>query len=94
MQRKIPAFATAAPATVATSTQSTVVTTRQQKEEEKKEPVQDKVMTEKEDKEGKGGIHCDARTSCPERTTCCFMVSSKKWGCCPLPEVNTASLHH
>ncbi|XP_038562642.1 granulin a [Micropterus salmoides] len=86
MQRKIPAFATAAPATVATSTQSTVVTTRQQKEEEKKEPVQDKVMTEKEDKEGKGGIHCDARTSCPERTTCCFMVSSKKWGCCPLPE--------
>uniref|UniRef100_A0A3B4XZU2 Granulins domain-containing protein n=1 Tax=Seriola lalandi dorsalis TaxID=1841481 RepID=A0A3B4XZU2_SERLL len=29
---------------------------------------------------------CDAHTSCPQYTTCCFMASSQKWGCCPLPE--------
>ncbi|XP_034563419.1 granulin b isoform X2 [Notolabrus celidotus] len=28
---------------------------------------------------------CDASTSCPRDTTCCFMDKTKKWGCCPLP---------
>ncbi|XP_034716514.1 granulin b isoform X5 [Etheostoma cragini] len=28
---------------------------------------------------------CDAQTSCPKDTTCCFMEKSHKWGCCPLP---------
>ncbi|XP_029383919.1 multiple epidermal growth factor-like domains protein 6 isoform X5 [Echeneis naucrates] len=29
---------------------------------------------------------CDAQTSCPRDTTCCFIDSTRKWGCCPLPE--------
>ncbi|XP_069016110.1 granulin b isoform X2 [Embiotoca jacksoni] len=29
---------------------------------------------------------CDAQTSCPRDTTCCFMEQSHKWGCCPLPK--------
>uniref|UniRef100_A0A3Q2P8Z2 Granulin b n=1 Tax=Fundulus heteroclitus TaxID=8078 RepID=A0A3Q2P8Z2_FUNHE len=31
-------------------------------------------------------ISCDAQTSCPRDTTCCFMEKSHKWGCCPLRE--------
>ncbi|KAM4624047.1 granulin b isoform 2-T2 [Polymixia lowei] len=29
---------------------------------------------------------CDAHTSCPKDTTCCFMNKARKWGCCPLPK--------
>ncbi|KAM9488533.1 granulin b [Clarias gariepinus] len=29
---------------------------------------------------------CDAHTSCPRGSTCCFMVKISKWGCCPLPQ--------
>uniref|UniRef100_A0A8C7ZWR7 Granulin b n=1 Tax=Oryzias sinensis TaxID=183150 RepID=A0A8C7ZWR7_9TELE len=29
---------------------------------------------------------CDAQTSCPKDTTCCFMEQTLKWGCCPLPQ--------
>ncbi|KAM8837447.1 granulin b isoform 1-T2 [Spinachia spinachia] len=29
---------------------------------------------------------CDAQTSCPRDTTCCFMDQTHKWGCCPLPK--------
>ncbi|XP_041829426.1 granulin b [Melanotaenia boesemani] len=29
---------------------------------------------------------CDTQTSCPRDTTCCFMETTKKWGCCPLPK--------
>uniref|UniRef100_A0AAQ4PWM3 Granulin b n=1 Tax=Gasterosteus aculeatus aculeatus TaxID=481459 RepID=A0AAQ4PWM3_GASAC len=29
---------------------------------------------------------CDAQTSCPRDTTCCFMDQTRKWGCCPLPK--------
>ncbi|KAF7665096.1 hypothetical protein LDENG_00155320 [Lucifuga dentata] len=29
---------------------------------------------------------CDAHTSCPMDTTCCFMNKAHKWGCCPLPK--------
>jgi hypothetical protein len=32
-------------------------------------------------------VECDARTTCPRDTTCCFMKSSGLWGCCPLPKV-------
>ncbi|XP_062330269.1 granulin b isoform X1 [Osmerus eperlanus] len=28
---------------------------------------------------------CNAHTSCPKDTTCCFMNKAGKWGCCPLP---------
>ncbi|CAL8308480.1 unnamed protein product [Boreogadus saida] len=31
-------------------------------------------------------VECDARTTCPRDTTCCFMKSSGLWGCCPLPK--------
>lgn len=31
---------------------------------------------------------CDAHTSCPKDATCCFMKSTQKWGCCPLPQVS------
>ncbi|KAG1967864.1 progranulin [Pimephales promelas] len=30
-------------------------------------------------------VPCDAHTSCPEHTTCCLIVKTNKWGCCPLP---------
>uniref|UniRef100_A0A3Q3B3Y5 Granulins domain-containing protein n=1 Tax=Kryptolebias marmoratus TaxID=37003 RepID=A0A3Q3B3Y5_KRYMA len=33
-------------------------------------------------------IPCDARTSCPKDTTCCFMEKSHRWGCCPVPDVS------
>uniref|UniRef100_A0A4W6E481 Granulin a n=1 Tax=Lates calcarifer TaxID=8187 RepID=A0A4W6E481_LATCA len=33
-----------------------------------------------------GRVQCDPHTSCPDSTTCCFMASSQKWGCCPLPD--------
>ncbi|XP_037546891.1 granulin b [Nematolebias whitei] len=31
-------------------------------------------------------IMCDAQTSCPRGTTCCFMEQRRRWGCCPLPD--------
>lgn len=34
---------------------------------------------------------CDAQTSCPRDTTCCFMENDHKWGCCPLPNVSMCS---
>ncbi|XDV13214.1 hypothetical protein PO909_001678 [Leuciscus waleckii] len=30
-------------------------------------------------------VPCDAHTSCPDHTTCCLIVKTNKWGCCPLP---------
>jgi len=33
-------------------------------------------------------VPCDAHTSCPEHTTCCLIVKTNKWGCCPLPNVS------
>ncbi|KAK9530831.1 hypothetical protein VZT92_012310 [Zoarces viviparus] len=32
------------------------------------------------------GNMCDAQTSCPRDTTCCFMDKTHQWGCCPLPK--------
>ncbi|XP_028310063.1 granulin a isoform X1 [Gouania willdenowi] len=32
------------------------------------------------------GIKCDATSSCPALTTCCFMEDFHKYGCCPLPK--------
>ncbi|XP_060727012.1 granulin b isoform X1 [Tachysurus vachellii] len=29
---------------------------------------------------------CDAQTSCPRGSTCCFMAKLSQWGCCPLPQ--------
>ncbi|KAG7263793.1 hypothetical protein CRUP_009977 [Coryphaenoides rupestris] len=33
-----------------------------------------------------GPVQCDPVTTCPVHTTCCFMSSSKHWGCCPIPK--------
>uniref|UniRef100_A0A3B5A706 Granulins domain-containing protein n=1 Tax=Stegastes partitus TaxID=144197 RepID=A0A3B5A706_9TELE len=41
---------------------------------------------EEENEEVEGRTQCDARTSCPDSTTCCFMTASQRWGCCPLPQ--------
>ncbi|XP_050962191.1 granulin a isoform X6 [Labeo rohita] len=30
-------------------------------------------------------VPCDAKTSCPDHTTCCLIAKTNKWGCCPLP---------
>lgn len=35
---------------------------------------------------------CDPHTSCPRDTTCCFMEESRRWGCCPLPNVSHTDL--
>ncbi|XP_051796967.1 granulin a isoform X4 [Acanthochromis polyacanthus] len=72
MKQKVPAFSTAAP-TTASQAQVT------EQEDEKEEPVE-------ENKEIEGKIQCDPRTSCPQSSTCCFVVASRQWGCCPLPQ--------
>uniref|UniRef100_H2T2B2 Granulin b n=1 Tax=Takifugu rubripes TaxID=31033 RepID=H2T2B2_TAKRU len=33
------------------------------------------------------GVMCDDRTSCPRDTSCCFMQETRRWGCCPVPNV-------
>uniref|UniRef100_A0A3Q3N845 Granulin a n=1 Tax=Mastacembelus armatus TaxID=205130 RepID=A0A3Q3N845_9TELE len=76
MKLKVPAFATAAPTTVATTTEGQVTSIMQTVEGE---------PDEKENKEVEGRIQCDDHTSCPQHTTCCYMSSAQKWGCCPLP---------
>nr|XP_033500520.1 granulin a [Epinephelus lanceolatus] len=89
MKQKIPAFATAAPTTVAPMNQDQATSSKQ---DEKKEPETEEVTKaenndDDDDEENKevGSIQCDPHTSCPQSATCCFMTSSQKWGCCPLP---------
>lgn len=79
MMQKIPAFAEVAPSTT-TQSQETSMTQTTEEMEEETEPQ------ETDEEEEKGRVQCDDNTSCPQGTTCCFMTSSKKWGCCPLPE--------
>ncbi|XP_067332061.1 granulin a [Channa argus] len=43
-------------------------------------------VTEEEKNDVEERIPCDQHTSCPRDTTCCFMASAKRWGCCPLPQ--------
>lgn len=104
MKQKTPAFATAAPTTVAETTQSPR-TTEKQTEESEKEKLMEKHESEKEEEEEEDSddeddddeeeeendeeekrIQCDPSVTCPSSTTCCFMSSSHKWGCCPLPQ--------
>ncbi|CAI5676313.1 unnamed protein product [Oreochromis niloticus] len=70
MLQKVPAFTTGAPTTVQPTTESPTTSSK----------------AEEEDKEEEGMISCDAHTSCPQLTTCCYMKKFEKWGCCPLPE--------
>ncbi|TDH03325.1 hypothetical protein EPR50_G00161570 [Perca flavescens] len=90
MMQKIPAVATAAPTTVATTTQSQATSTEQTVEPEKQEVMKAQETKDEEEEneedDEKECIQCDAGTSCPPSTTCCFMTSSQKWGCCPLPK--------
>ncbi|KAM4717217.1 granulin a [Anableps anableps] len=81
---KIAAFTTPVPTTVEATTQSLVTSTTETNEEEEL-PPQEADDDEEEEEEEKGN-QCDEHTSCPRDTTCCFMQSSKKWGCCPLPK--------
>ncbi|KAK0148698.1 Granulin [Merluccius polli] len=46
--------------------------------------------TSKQEVEEGGMIQCDPHTTCPLQSTCCFMSSSKKWGCCPIPKVSAS----
>lgn len=84
MQQKTPALTTESTTedtlTTSTDTQSSEASTEQteDKTEETEEP--------EENKEVDGRIKCDDHTSCPRSSTCCFMKSSQKWGCCPLPQ--------
>ncbi|XP_041824151.1 granulin a isoform X2 [Melanotaenia boesemani] len=79
MKQKIPAFS-ATILKVETTTNSQVTSST--------ETDEGGAMTtqEKENTKVEAMIKCDAHTSCPQHTTCCFMASTKKWGCCPLPE--------
>ncbi|KAK5610595.1 hypothetical protein CRENBAI_002714 [Crenichthys baileyi] len=79
--QKIPVFTTAAPTTVKTTTQSFVTSATETNGEEEL-PQQE--TDEEEDEKDRN--QCDEHTSCPRDTTCCFMASFKKWGCCPLPK--------
>ncbi|GAA6229846.1 granulins-like [Lates japonicus] len=88
MMQKIPAFSTPAPTTEAPTTQplTTTVTPTQAEEEEEKATEAQETEEEEESKDEEGRVQCDSHTSCPDSTTCCFMASSQKWGCCPLPD--------
>ncbi|MEQ2209038.1 hypothetical protein XENOCAPTIV_022852, partial [Xenoophorus captivus] len=79
--QKILVFTTAAPTTLKTTTQSFVTSATETNEEEKLSPQE---TDEEEDEKDRN--QCDEHTSCPPDTTCCFMASFKKWGCCPLPK--------
>uniref|UniRef100_UPI0037E9B7E7 granulin a n=1 Tax=Semicossyphus pulcher TaxID=241346 RepID=UPI0037E9B7E7 len=82
MQQKIPALTTMGSTTMQAATLTTGFGTQEQTTDKKK-PEEDKVTTD----EGKNkGVPCDSHTTCPPSTTCCFMKSSQRWGCCPLPE--------
>ncbi|KAM3598452.1 uncharacterized protein V6R79_018164 [Siganus canaliculatus] len=50
-------------------------------DEEKTEETEDEDMGDAE-----GLVQCDQHTSCPHSATCCFMKSSQRFGCCPLPK--------
>ena len=67
--------------------------TESEKADEKKaqetDDDQEKEDEEEEENKEEEGIQCDNHTSCPTGATCCFMKSTQKWGCCPLPEVST-----
>ncbi|KAM3863970.1 granulin a [Diretmus argenteus] len=80
MLKKLPAFTTLPPTEVAATTESQVATTVRVEQQEEEEEEQE------EEEEDEGRIQCDPDTTCPEHTTCCFMTSVKKWGCCPLPK--------
>ncbi|XP_047213527.1 progranulin-like [Girardinichthys multiradiatus] len=79
--QKIPVFTTAAPTTLKITAQSFVTSTTETNGEEKLPPQE---TDEEEDEKDRN--QCDEHTSCPPDTTCCFMASFKKWGCCPLPK--------
>lgn len=40
----------------------------------------------KTESDSQNGQKCDAQTSCPRSSTCCYMAKLSKWGCCPLPQ--------
>ncbi|XP_074512001.1 granulin a [Sebastes fasciatus] len=85
MMQKIPAFATAAPTTVAATTQSQAKGTEQTEEPETEDEE------EEEEEENKGEvevIQCDDHVTCPGSTTCCFTSQSQTWGCCPIPKAS------
>lgn len=41
---------------------------------------------------GPAEVTCDGQTSCPRDTSCCFMQETRKWGCCPVPNVGVTGL--
>lgn len=100
MQKKIPAFVTEAPTTAATAPTTSPEEEKEPEEDDEEDDEEDseddsEEDEEEENKDEEGRVACDDHTSCPHSSTCCFMKSSQKWGCCPLPEVNAASsLHH
>ncbi|XP_037544522.1 granulin a [Nematolebias whitei] len=80
MTQNIPAFTTATPPTEETTTQIQVTVSVETSEEEVS------TQQEAEEDEVEDRLQCDDHTSCPRDTTCCFIASCKKWGCCPLPQ--------
>ncbi|XP_017274840.1 granulin a isoform X2 [Kryptolebias marmoratus] len=85
---KIPAFTSETPPTEGVTAPNQVTTTAEMAEEEVPTPQAAEEEEDDEEEEDEVGdrIQCDAHTSCPSETTCCFMASCKKWGCCPLPK--------
>ncbi|XP_014912315.1 granulin a isoform X1 [Poecilia latipinna] len=77
---QVAAFTTPVP----TTTTQSLVTTPAKTNEEDERPTQEEGDEEEEKEEERN--QCDEHTSCPQDTTCCFIESCKKWGCCPLPK--------
>ncbi|KAM7371567.1 hypothetical protein PAMP_008790 [Pampus punctatissimus] len=96
MKQKITAFVNVESTTVAPTTQSQVPSTTQtveekEEEQESKDEEEDRAQEEEDEKKEEerdenGRVQCDTHSSCPQDTTCCFMTSSQRWGCCPLPK--------
>ncbi|XP_013865749.1 granulin a [Austrofundulus limnaeus] len=82
--QEIPTFTSETPTPEETTTLNQETTSMTTAEEE----FSTQQTTEEEDYDDgdENRIQCDDHTSCPQDTTCCFMASCKKWGCCPLPK--------
>ncbi|PWA17719.1 hypothetical protein CCH79_00008062 [Gambusia affinis] len=79
---QVAAFTTPVP----TTTTQCLVTTPAESSEEDERSIQEGDDEEEEEEKEEERNQCDDHTSCPQDTTCCFMQSSQKWGCCPLPK--------
>ncbi|XP_034046800.1 granulin a [Thalassophryne amazonica] len=82
LKKKIPALTLGGRTAVEAAAEGLLAVMKQDRNRDHEEEVQ---AEEEKKKEDDGQIQCDSYTTCPPDTTCCFMASVQKWGCCILP---------